>query len=143
MGLFSWISGSTPNATSTPVVDSTSRTFSGDLETVPRNNTRCYTIEGYMECGYFQDALKLGSKVAEAGRASGNSSGEVHVDTNIFSESEFFKSRLAQVRRQVPGSERHRSCPIVYEGCEPSEYRYVGGYDAFVALAAKRHHVKP
>ncbi|KNE62149.1 hypothetical protein AMAG_07394 [Allomyces macrogynus ATCC 38327] len=166
MGLFSWLRGDeaahapAPAPANLEVDPSNTTTFSGDLETVPRNNTICYHVvgpiqhvvmgndrpltvslvigrrqqEGFLQCDYFQRALRLGSRVATE---------NVHVDTNVFSESEFFRSRLPELTKEVPGSALHRTCPIVYEGCEEVEYKYVGGYDDFAKIAAQRHGVRP
>ncbi|KNE63105.1 hypothetical protein AMAG_08272 [Allomyces macrogynus ATCC 38327] len=140
MGLFSWLRGDdaarapAPAPANLEVDPSKSTTFSGDLETVPRNNTVCYHVEGFLQCEYFQRALRLGSRVATE---------NVHVDTNVFSESEFFRSRLPELKQDVHGSAQHRTCPIVYEGCDEVEYKYVGGYDDFAKIAAQRHGVRP
>ncbi|KAI9176108.1 hypothetical protein H9P43_006473 [Blastocladiella emersonii ATCC 22665] len=154
MGLFSWFSGNSSSAADAPApeVDPThSSTFSGDLETVPRNNTVCYHLEGFLSCEYFQSALSLGSRVAATSNSAANpNGGEIHVDTNIFSESEFFGSRLPELKQQLRervsakgALARHRTCPIVYEGCDEVNLTYVGGYDDFAKVAAERHGVRP
>ncbi|KAI9217323.1 hypothetical protein BC828DRAFT_391460 [Blastocladiella britannica] len=140
MGMLSWLSGSTSPRTTTAGVDSTvdpkrAPAFSGDLETVPRALSTCYYVEGFLACDYFRQALSLSSKVAQSSKS-------VQVETSVWSESEFFGSRLPELKKIVPASGGHRSCPIVYEGCDPDAHRYVGGYDDFAKLAASRHGVK-
>ncbi|KAL7750562.1 hypothetical protein RI367_003903 [Sorochytrium milnesiophthora] len=140
MGIWSWLRGgssstsSSTDAATTPVVALDANTFSGDLETVPRKVSTCYHLEGFLSCEYFRNAMALSSRVT--GKADA-----VHVDVNATSKDVFVNKRIQTLQQQIKGGKGHTTCPFIYEGCEPKDYKYVGGYDDFAALVKKRHGV--
>jgi hypothetical protein len=69
--------------------------------------------------------------------------GEVKVFVTMRSR-ESWPQALEERKKEIPGSEEHRTSPIVYEGC-PSEddktptcFKFVGGFTEFFQEATRR-----
>ncbi|KAI9141898.1 hypothetical protein BKA69DRAFT_1071835 [Paraphysoderma sedebokerense] len=110
--------------------------YASDLETVPRKNTICYHVEGFLSCEFMKASLRLSQKMANAPPKKEDT---VHVDTNVFDKDQFMNTRLKELKKEVPGSNDHNTCPFIWEGCEPREYKFIGGYKQLAEIARNRH----
>ncbi|ORX94053.1 hypothetical protein K493DRAFT_408141 [Basidiobolus meristosporus CBS 931.73] len=90
----------------------------------------CYHIEGFLECAYFHNAVELGDLVKK--RAS-----QVQVDVKATERAQW-SERIQQLKKEIPGSQEHRTSPFIYEGCSTT-LRFIGGYTDFFNLARERH----
>jgi hypothetical protein len=97
----------------------------------------CFYVEGFQGCEFFRTAACLAQKLEEQHQ------GEVKVFVTMRSR-ESWPQALEERKKEIPGSEEHRTSPIVYEGC-PSEddktptcFKFVGGFTEFFQEATRR-----
>lgn len=50
-----------------------------------------------------------------------------------------FHSFILFFLKLIPKSKNHTSSPLIYEGCSPGKYEFIGGYSEFVKLVRARH----
>ncbi|KAI7877937.1 hypothetical protein K492DRAFT_171327 [Lichtheimia hyalospora FSU 10163] len=104
MGLFSWLF---PAA-------------APDLDVIPAK-TACYHIEGFLTCHYFHLATEVADRLT---------SKQPHVKTDVSGYiKEQWYGRLKELQDEF--DTRHRTSPFIYEGCDPSQQKLVGGYSEF------------
>jgi hypothetical protein len=68
----------------------------------------CFYVEGFQGCGFFRTAACLAQKLEEQHQ------GEVKVFVTMRSR-ESWPQALEERKKEIPGSEEHRTSPIVYE----------------------------
>ena len=91
----------------------------------------CYTIVGVTSCGYYKDALKLGNSLKEADRKV-----EIRKVDSTWDE---WSAKLTELYNFMPNSQNHRSSPYIFMGCDPRDYRFIGGLDRFSRYLQKTH----
>ncbi|KXS14306.1 hypothetical protein M427DRAFT_57794 [Gonapodya prolifera JEL478] len=127
----------------------------------PPAKTVCYNLEGFLNCSYLESASAVARRtiqIEEKRRFGGEdgkpdqSAGEPgeHGIVNVVStvrqvaKPEWRANRVAELNKLAPPPSdypkpQHTSSPFIYEGCTPSEYKFIGGASDFVKLVQKRH----
>ncbi|GES84103.1 hypothetical protein GLOIN_2v1547787 [Rhizophagus clarus] len=109
--------------------------FSSNTKSVPSNI--CYHIEGFINCSYFNAAVELGYKLKDP---SFDKDTDTHIQVSIDAhKKENWSDRIRDLHLQIPESKNHTSSPLIYEGCKPGKYEFIGGYSDFAKLVRSRH----
>ncbi|KAJ3109169.1 hypothetical protein HDU97_008568 [Phlyctochytrium planicorne] len=100
------------------------------------SNATCYHVAGFTSCPYFQNSVRV---VRDLRRTKPELVGDPDIMNLPRAE---WDSRKLQLAETIPGAEKHRTSPMVWEGCSPDKWKFIGGNDDFVDLVAKRYHVR-
>jgi hypothetical protein len=65
----------------------------------------------------------------------------VKLDINVYPYATW-KKRLSKLNDEVPGARKHRTSPLIYEGCGETK-AFIGGSDTFVELVQEGHEDDP
>ncbi|RIA85281.1 hypothetical protein C1645_782223 [Glomus cerebriforme] len=103
--------------------------FSSNTKLDP--STICYHIEGFINCSYFNAATELGEKLKDT---------DTHIQVSVDAhKKENWGDRIKGLHSLIPKSKNHTSSPLIYEGCNPGKYEFIGGYSDFVKLVKEKH----
>ncbi|CAB4432866.1 unnamed protein product [Rhizophagus irregularis] len=109
--------------------------FSSNTKSVPSNI--CYHIEGFINCSYFSAAVELGYKLKDP---SFNKNADTRIQVSVDAhKKETWSDKIKDLHSLIPKSKNHTSSPLIYEGCSPGKYEFIGGYSEFVKLVKARH----
>ncbi|KAI7906801.1 uncharacterized protein BX663DRAFT_497613 [Cokeromyces recurvatus] len=109
MGLFSWLNDSTNE-----------KEVEGLDNTIPEK-TQCYYIEGFLNCSYFANAIRIGDKLTEKYP-------NVKVDVSAYIKQQW-NERSIELQKEF--NTNQTSSPFIYEGCDLENQKLIGGYTDF------------
>ncbi|CAG8605072.1 12611_t:CDS:2 [Funneliformis caledonium] len=99
----------------------------------------CYNIEGFINCSYFNAAVDLGKNLKSTLLDKGTPI-EVNVEAHKKENASILDKILIKIlHSMIPNSKDHTTSPLVYEGCNPGKYKFIGGYSDFAKLVRDRH----
>ncbi|CAG8620485.1 12784_t:CDS:2 [Cetraspora pellucida] len=102
-------------------------------------NSLCYHIEGFLNCSYLNSAIDVGDKLKQSNDNSKDRDiPAVNVNVLIHKKEEW-NDRIRHLQSKFSNSNNHTSSPFIYEGCNPKEYKYIGGYSNFIKLVRERY----
>ncbi|CAG8710540.1 4132_t:CDS:2 [Gigaspora margarita] len=102
-------------------------------------NSLCYHIEGFINCSYLNSAIDVGNKLKQSKvNSKDRNISTVNVNVSVH-EKEKWSDRVKYLQSKISNSNNHTSSPFIYEGCNPKEYKFIGGYTNFVKLVRERY----
>ncbi|KAJ3214666.1 hypothetical protein HDU67_001372 [Dinochytrium kinnereticum] len=85
----------------------------------------CYHVAGFTTCPYFQRSVAMAKRLYKA-------MPDKVAEPIVFGFSrDEWNERKLDLAKTVPGAGQHRTSPMVWEGCTPDVWAFVGGNDDF------------
>ncbi|KAI8846223.1 hypothetical protein BC829DRAFT_398983 [Chytridium lagenaria] len=92
----------------------------------------CFHVAGFTSCPYFQRSKSLANKLHQKLPEKIGEPVIVSYDRDVW---DVKKLELAKV---IHGAQNHHTSPLVWEGCTPDQWAYIGGNDDFTDNAWSR-----
>ncbi|CAG8807592.1 12946_t:CDS:2, partial [Racocetra persica] len=85
--------------------------------------------EGFLNCSYLNSAIDVGDKLKQS-NVNSKDRDIPAVNVNVL---------IHKKEEKISNSNNHTSSPFIYEGCNPKDYKFIGGYSNFIKLVRERY----